>query len=461
MKIHKMWWNHTKTHVTTVHRKSIDMLGKLRAVAKFKERIPMDQILDAFEQYAKPKPSQRMMEHLWKVFERWKKIEPKKLVKSTKGLVAKMRTMYRWVAYLRRGVLCGLCNWHNHRYINTENEVVTYSKKFCSKMMVKFIDTLGEKYVDLFGYMLMLDEFIYFFTDQHLMEEKLDRQIFHRYYKMIYMCREDPSSKVCEDICRHFNLNKFSYMFDGESTVIDDYVGRFFDVVGALSGERQEWLHLFKLKHKRWTRKQFNNFRSKHSLLVKKVGKDPTIKKLKKTKLDMEFHNQPKKNFIDRKHPLSHIQIEKLDDQIGATMLYKLMDYPVDISKFMIVFNDHGGIDLFKDSKGTNLRFSTGHILALIQQKGTNANAVNEHLDNGIKKMLKKLKITHLSSFLIDVRLTFTKKKKKNKLMMSIKKNLRKPKKNRFQRLFGMGSNSIGINGISALAILLMSLLRV
>ena len=421
----------------------------------------MDQILDAFEKFAKPKPSEKMMEHLWKVYEQYKKISPKKLVKSTNALVGKMTNMYRWVAYLRRGLLCGLCNWHNHRYINTENEVITYNKKFCTKITQKFIDALGEKYVDLFGYMLMLDEFVYFFTDQHLMEEKLDRQIFHRYYKMIKLCREDPSTPACEDICRHFNLNKFSYMFDGESTVIEDYVGRFFDVIGALSGEREEWLHLFKLKHKRWTKKQFHKFKTKHSLLVKKYGKDPTIKKLKKTKLDLEFHNQPKKSFIDRKHPLSHIQIEMLDDQIGATMLYKLMDHPVDISKYMIVFNSHGGIDLFKESKGTNLRFSTGHILALIQQKGTNANAVNEHLDNGVKKMLKKLKITHLSNFLIDVRLVVNRKPKKNKLMMSIKKQMLKPKKNAFQRLFGMGSSSIGINSVGTLAILLVSLLQV
>lgn len=455
-----MWWNHTKTHVTTVHRKSIDMLTKLRAVAKFKDRIPMADILDAYEQFAKPKPSEAMMEHLYKVLELWNGINGKKLVKTTNALIGKMKLMYRWVAYLRRGLLCGLCNWHNHRYFNTENEVITYNKKFCSKLIQKFIDPLGDKYVDLFGYMLILDEFVYFFTDQHLMEERIDRQIYHRYYKLIKSCRDDPAGKACEDVCRHFNLNKFSFMFDGESTVIEDYVGRFFDVIGSLSGERQEWLHLFKLKHKRWSGKQLKLFKKKHSLLVKKIGKDPTIKKLKKTKLDLEFHNQPVKSFIDRKHPLSHIQIERLDDQIGATMLYKLMDHPVDISKYMIVFSDKGGINLFKDSKKTNLRFSTGHILALIQQKGSNANSVNEQLDKGVMKMLKDLKLKNLTGFLIDVRLVVNKKKKKNKLMMSIKKN-RLKKKSAFAKWFGMGASSITINSIGVLTVFLAALLQV
>jgi hypothetical protein len=455
-----MWWYHTRTHVTTMHRKSIDMLSKLRGLAKFKDRIPMAQILDAFEQFAKPKPSERMMEHLYKVLELWKEIDGKTLVKKTDALVGKMKIMYKWVKYLRRGVLCGICNWHNHRYFNTENQVITYNKKFCNTMMQKFLDPLSDKYGDLFGYMLMLDEFVYFFTDQHLMEEQIDRKVFHRYYKMIKKCKVNPKDKSCEDICRHFNVNKFSYMFDGESTVIADYISRFFDVIGSLSGDRQDWLHMFKLKHKRWTKKQFKNFKTKHSLLIKKYGKDPTIKKLKKTKMKLEFHNQPKKSYIDRKHPLSHIQVEKLDDQIGATTLYKLMDYPVDISKFMIVFNKKGGLNLFKDSKGTNLRFSTGHILALIQQKGSNANAVNERLDNGIKKMLKNLKLTNLTSFLIDIRLVLDKKKKKNKMMQDIKKHLTR-KRSTLEKLFGMGASGIGINNIGIMAVFLISLLRV
>ncbi len=136
------------------------------------------------------------------------------------------------------------------------------------------------------------------------------------------------------------------------------------------------------------------------------------------------------------------------------------MDHPVDISKYMIVFSNKGGLDLFKDSKKTNLRFSTGHILALIQQKGTNANAVNEHLDKHVKTMLKKLKITTLSSFLVDLRMVFTKKKKKNKLMMSIKKNLTR-KKTTMEKIFGMGASGIDINSLGLTALLLISLLQI
>lgn len=415
MRMHKIWTTHGAPHVTTTHTKNNDSFTKLRAVMAFKDRIKATDIFEAFEKFGKPRPSTKTIRHLDDIVQKYKKIEGPALIEKMKVLPKKLAKFHHEVKHLRKGFLCSLCEWHNHRYVNTESMTLTYSVPFCLNIVQKYLDILAEKYIEIVNFLLTLDEFFYIITDQRLMESSLDRAIFRRYILIIEKCKENPGKiKDCAELCRQFNLNRFTYMFDGEDTVYTKFIKRFLDIVDALTGDKEDFLKLFAMKKKNWSEKQFKKFRNSHSVLSKKIIKDPTIKKVKKNSFDLEFKSQAIKTFVERKHPLSSIQIETLDDELSSITLYKLADKPVDISKFMIIFDAHGGLNLFKDSKKLNLDISKEHMIALIHAGGNDASSLSEVLDDSIKQMLNQLKITDLADFLTDQRIEFKKMAKKN-----------------------------------------------
>ena len=413
MKMHKMWVEHTKPHLQSTHLKSLEALGKLNAVAGFKDQIDIGKIVDVYEEFGKPKPHVDVIMHLDKIEAAYKAIEGKVLVEKLKALPDKMKEFYEEVQKMRGGLLCSICNWHNHRYYDLDARSLTYSTKFCDKLVTKFIDILAEKYMEVVQYLLLLDELFFVLTDHRLMEEHLDRAIFHRYILIIKKCRENPNEPTaCEDVCREFNLNRLTYMFDGESKVFLNFIKRFMDIVDTLIGEKEDYLKLFSLRKKLWSLKVLKEFTTKKSVLGQEIKADPTATKSKKTGFDLKFVTPLVKNYIERHHPINTIHIETLDDEITMTTLYKLMDHPLDISGFDISFDSNGGIDLVKDSIKLNLDITTEALLALVDAKGGNADSLSEILDEEVKVMLIDLNITDLSNFLTDEHMDFKKMKK-------------------------------------------------
>ena len=218
-------------------------------------------------------------------------------------------------------------------------------------------------------------------------------------------------------------------MFDGENKPILMYLRQFMNFIDSLTGDKQDYLNLFKLKMKSWSKKRFRKFRKHYSVFSKKLTRDPLFKKSKRTKLDIEFKSNQVKTSIKRKHRINNVEMETLDDHMDQLILYRIVEFPVDISKFIIIFDAHGGIDLFKDSKKVNLNYSKDHIIALVHSGGIDPKKLNEIIDKNVAKILKATKITDLSGFLIDNRVTFIKFGKKNVLMAKFKKSLNKPKK--------------------------------
>ena len=414
MKMHKMWLEHTKPHLQSAHLKNLSALEKLNAVVAFKDQINIEKITDVYEEFAKPKPHVDVVIHLDKIEAAYKAIEGKVLIEKLKALPGKMKHFYSEVQKLRGGLLCTICDWNNHKYFDLEGRNLTYNIKFCNKLVQKYIDLLSEKYVEVVQYLLLLDEFFFIVTDHRLMEEHLDRAIFHRYILIIKKCKENPNEPLaCEDVCREFNLNRLTYMFDGESEVFIKFVKRFMHVIDVFTGEKEDFLKLFAMRKKVWNLKLLEEFKKKKSVMSSEIKDDPTAKKAKKTGFNLKFVAPLVKNYIERKHPINTIHVETLDDEITITTLYKMMDHPLDISGFDIDFDLHGGLDLFKDSKKLNLDITTEALLALVDAKGGNADSLNEVLEKEITDMLVDLKITDLSNFLTDEHMEMKKMQKK------------------------------------------------
>lgn len=109
------------------------------------------------------------------------------------------------------------CDWHNHNFINMESRVVKYNDNFCMTLIENHLNTLQIKYVIITEVLLVLDEWVFLTTGRRFFEEADDRTTFRRYSLMVKKCQAQKNIEGCAPLCREFNLNKASYMWDGES----------------------------------------------------------------------------------------------------------------------------------------------------------------------------------------------------------------------------------------------------
>ena len=459
MKIHKIWSTHGKHVVQSRHLYAMKTFLRLRFIVKLKKKINLAAMAQAFEILSKPKPSTRTLRHLQEIVKQAKKIDDEKLMVAMSTMKGKLRRFYYQVQKFRQGFLCGVCDWHNHRYINLENQTITYSAKFCSKLMEKFFDLWQDQYGKIIKYFLLLDEFIYIVAGARLIGSPFDRKLFRRYVKLVENCAKDPTKpENCAALCQTFNVNKFSYLFDGPIHTFKRFMARFMGVLAAVTGGREDYLELFKLKAKNMSKKRFRKFQKHYSILSNKIPRDPTVKRSKRVKFDIEFKSRQVKTTFKRKHPVQNLEIETLDDVLSSTVLYKMTEYPVDISKYNIIFDAHGGLNLFRDSRKVHMNVTAEHVIAMVHSGGNDPSKLNEKLDKSLIKLIKATKITDLISFLIDNKLTYNKFAKKDPYMASIKKNLLKKKKKWYdiRKVYSSGSGSIGILGQSLLTLLVV-----
>ena len=432
MRMHKLWNEHGLPHIDAVHNTTIDGFMKLRAIFAYKERIKVTQIVEEFGVYFKGKANQRVLDHLDLVVQRFKLIDGQELLLAYKSFPKELAKFYAQVKHLRKGFLCAQCEWNNHKYFNIEAYTVTYSEKFCLKLVQKFIDVLSFKYEKYIATLLLLDEFIYLITDQRLLQNKVDRQILQRYILIIQKCKGNPKKlEACEELCKQFNLNKFTYMFDGEQILWKKYIENFLNYSLELVGEKDDFIKLFKRKKRHMSHSKLKKFFKKHSILSKTIKGDPIIKVVKKNTFDLKFKSDKMQSFVERKHPLNSIQFETLDDELSSVTLYRLADNPVDISSFVILFDSNGGINLFKDSRKVNLDVRTDKILALIHAGHGNADGISEVLDDTVKKLLNSLIITDIRWFLNDSGLYLRKMNRASGPGKDIIKQLGKGKKSK------------------------------
>lgn len=70
--------------------------------------------------------------------------------------------------------------------------------------------------------MLFIDEFIYLISYERLIPFKKHRSILRKIYLEIEACHQDQSK--CAELCKQFDLNKFSYLIDGETLIIKEFL---------------------------------------------------------------------------------------------------------------------------------------------------------------------------------------------------------------------------------------------
>lgn len=89
----------------------------------------------------------------------------------------------------------------------------------------------------IFKHALILDEFVEIISNYKLIKYNADKGILHKYKIIVEECQSDP--KKCSGVMKEFNLNKFSYMFDGAGLFIDSFLQRYSKIMDMLIDQKK------------------------------------------------------------------------------------------------------------------------------------------------------------------------------------------------------------------------------
>lgn len=98
--------------------------------------------------------------------------------------------------------------------------------------MLKYVKFLKVIFSTAFKHALILDEFVELISNYKLIRYNADKGILHKYKILVETCATNP--KMCGGIMKEFNLNKFTYMFDGTAPFINDFLLRYTKILDML-----------------------------------------------------------------------------------------------------------------------------------------------------------------------------------------------------------------------------------
>ena len=185
---------------------------------------------------AEPKPSYEEIEHLKKLE---KLISQKKLdyYKVMLHSVSMQQKKYnKYIQRLRSSFFCSICDWHNQNYINIEAQQINYHGKFCKKFTKRWAPFWMDKYKDIIALALYFDEFFYILSHKRLIRFPADRAILHKYKVKSEACAKG-AKKQCNELCSEYNINKYSYLIDGEKYFYKDFLKYWGKYSKYLSGD--------------------------------------------------------------------------------------------------------------------------------------------------------------------------------------------------------------------------------
>ena len=396
MKIHKTWNQVNKDYVQSSYRTSRDSFEKLGAIIQSKDDFVLKTYMEKFVN--KEKPSEAFVNHLSDIVSEFNKRDGKFYSGLMTAIRPKLLAMHTEIVAFRQSLFCTLCDWNSHQFFNPQSMTLQYSQPFCLQIAAKYIDMLWDKYGEIFKLLVLMDEFIFLTTTQRLMTEE-NKQTFLRYTAIVDRCRLDNSKIAsCADVCREFNLNKFNYMFDGEPKMINDFVDSY-DKFFAVMNDDSKLQRNFLYRPQDWSKEKLEQYIALESVLSKNMGVIAQ-QAIKKNTFDLNFKSSNVKNFYQYKHPTNTVQIETLDEELSSYSLYKMIDPPIDVSKFIIVFDPYAGINPMSDSKEMNFEITVDELLALLHSSGTSVAALNEVIDKTVADIMTDLTITDIADFI-------------------------------------------------------------
>ena len=414
MKMHKKWNEVSAKHLSIRYNKLLGVFAQLSEVIQKKQLLNLTELTNYYAKaHSKSPLSGVMVGHLLQLNTEFNNLDDMELQRIQIRLSkVEMPRFYEEVKALRQGFLCSSCNYENHGQVNGETRTVVYRRSFCEKLVGNFLPVLSKKYRKLFSLLLILDEWAFLTSGRHLMSSATNRAIYRRYINIIKKCQERPLEKDsqqflfhCAQFCREFNLNKFTFMFDGELGVVQDYLRNFDKFFNLLDSNKAKYFKQRSIDQ--WSAKDVAHYQKYNSVLNKKIFTDPARQGDSKNSFDLHFKGEVEGTHTLHRHEVNDVEVNSLMDDVDSTRLFETNTSPINLSRFDIQFSRIKGIDVFEDMKGNNFSISKDGILAMIHFKHIDNKNLDEVIQDNVEKVLVAVKIKNIASFQLDWQMRF------------------------------------------------------
>lgn len=421
MSIHKQWHEIIEYTFSNKNRIALEAFKKINIFIASKSQLDLFLINSKYLKMVNIKPPKEIEKHLDKLAKIFSKY-PVKYYRPIMRVLTKTKIpkFYKFVKQQRMGTMCGICNYQNNRYFDISENIITFSRKFCVNFARKHIDTLADKYLKIVNLMIVFDEWAFIVSNRHLFSDISQLNMLKRIVVIVKKCKKDPSIKGCGDLCQEFNLNKFSYVFDGESKPFLTFLRNFNDFSQALNKDPKKLFNKIPIN---WADASKTVNIQNNSVIKEGMGISLKKSKSKAKKFKFKMSIPKVTSFIEKIHPTNSLQVETLDDEVDSFTLYKVKEKPIDITKFEMKFALFGFNPTF-EAKNNNFSKRVGKLLAMLHSGGNDPNKVSEILEKDVKKSLRSVTQVDMVNYFNDKRLFFKKMisaGQKKKLMEKIK----------------------------------------
>lgn len=408
MKIHKMWLNGGRRSIQGRHETAIKEFAVMPKLINKVMTIPFEKIMEKFISVVNPPSTFKI--HLKNVVDTIIKNQPV-FIKAHETILnnKSLEKLYNSVGKWRQGVLCSMCNWNNNKFYDLDGKTLVVKTSFCMKAIESNIDFFELKYNQLFKFYTLVDEFSYLTMAKRLMRRDSSKMIL-RFGNLSKECALDYKNlEKCSEICKEFNFNRYSEMWDGEPEIMTNTTVAFEKFTERLSAVSEEELpKLFEFRRQEWENENIDYYIKTESSTSKEIP--PQVGKIQiKPYLDFKMTGSTPKKFLDLRLPPNPIQVDMLDDSLNNISLYRINDRPVDITRLVISFDNVKGLDLEKDSRDMDFNLTVDQLLAKINQGGGDVKAMNEIIEDSVKQMIGKVEIADIFEFSTDAKMFFKK----------------------------------------------------
>jgi len=448
MKVHKLWQGHVKNLVIGNHKINSSAIALLKGVVADRKEMDIPGIFKEFK--AKMKPSKFFEKKFAELEKKWTKFTHEAISNTNKALKEAIKEFKKNVLHYRKGFMCALCSHSSHSFFQPENNCVIYSAGFCMHLIKQNIATLKMKYVDFWDYLLVISKIFNMMTEENFFTPE-GQKYYEDFIPIIEKCHASNDIKSCSPLCKEFNLNKFTNLWDGEKIPIENFLTGYNKVWPGLK-DKANHTKLFKYTKKKWddmekaekekeeaakkAAKAALDAKKKDGKEKKEEKKKPEIKKVEVSDADMKTLRS--NSFKIQFHPNSittalandknRIKVEKVDgadDDAAEYLLFKMVPKPISFVGLEIKI-ESVGIDLHTVAAGNNLETSPEQIIELIWAKGAEIKPLDEPISDDVKALLQGISIKEIHRFVNDAGIEFDRyiSKKPRKSTLRKKKSI-------------------------------------
>jgi hypothetical protein len=426
LKLFKLYHVHVKPLVHGDHNKNKAALLGLSGTVKKLLAIDFHDLIKKFEKKF-ANQSEFFKKKLKGLKTTLSKFTKEGLTKVEGELKEASKEYYKRMLHLRKGFICGLCDHNFHLFTDVDSNEITYSANFCSNLVAENIGFLKMKYVDYLNYIFTLVDVLFMITGEELMTKE-DMKFFRAAVTDVEKCSAGGEPGNCNGLCAQYNVNKMSFIWDGEKLPLDHFKEKMGVLLPKLE-DKENAPALLKYDEAHWVAEEKKEEEAKKAAeeAKKAEGKkeekkkkkeedkpmpkpDPlsgsALEQVKKDSLHFTFAARSIKEHVALHGVPEHEHVPGIDNEAEEFRLYQLAPKPIKIEQFKIKIASLG-LDPLQSSKGNNLETSPEEAIELIFAKGSEILPIPEKLADSTKELLTKITIPVIMDFINGQNISF------------------------------------------------------